>query len=134
MALTPSQVEHYRRILIARRNELADETARAESAVGDQSELAQADTGDRATADITKEGLLQEAGRDSETLVQIEAALDHIEKGTYGICDDCGREIPKARLDAVPWALLCVRDQEIADSKRRADGTMTGGAPSRVVQ
>jgi DnaK suppressor protein len=133
MALTRSQVEHYRRILIARRSELAEGTARAESAVGDQDELEQLDSGDRATADVAKEDLLQEAGRDSEQLAQIEAALAHIAEGTYGVCDDCGEEIPVSRLDAVPWALLCVRDQEISDKKRRADGLMSGGAPSRVV-
>ncbi len=133
MALTPSQVEHYRRILIARRSELAEGTARAESAVVDQDQLEQLDSGDRATADVAKEDLLQEAGRDSEVLVQIEAALAHIAEGTYGICDDCGEEIPVSRLDAVPWALLCVRHQEISDKKRRADGLMSGGAPSRVV-
>jgi RNA polymerase-binding transcription factor len=133
MALTRSQVEHYRRILIARRSELAEGTARAESAVVDQDELEHLDTGDRATGDVAKEDLLQEAGRDSEQLAQIEAALAHITEGTYGICDDCGEEIPVSRLDAVPWALLCVRDQEISDKKRRADGLMSGGAPSRVV-
>jgi DnaK suppressor protein len=134
MALTPSQVEHYRRILIARRNELAAGTARAESAAADQDDLGHFDDGDRATADVAKEDLLQEAGRDSEQLWQIEAALAHIAEGTYGICDECGRDIPVARLHAVPWALLCVRDQEISDTKRRADGTMSGGAPSRVVR
>lgn len=134
MALTRSQVEHYRRILIARRSELADGTARAESAAADQEGLGHLDTGDRATADVAKEDLLQEAGRESEQLWQIEAALAHIEAGTYGICDDCGNEIPVLRLDAVPWALLCVKDQEISDTKRRADGTLSGGAPSRVVR
>jgi RNA polymerase-binding protein DksA len=134
MALTPSQVEHYRQILVARRDELAAETVRAESGVGDQDELGRMDYGDRANADTAKEDLLQEAGRDSEELQQIEAALRHIAAGTYGICEECGREIPVARLDAVPWALLCVRDQEIADRQRRAAGTMSGGAPSRVVQ
>jgi RNA polymerase-binding protein DksA len=134
MALTPSQVEHYRQILVARRDELASETVRAESGVGDQDELGRMDYGDRANADTAKEDLLQEAGRDSEELQQIEAALRHIAAGTYGICEECGREIPVARLDAVPWALLCVRDQEIADGQRRAAGTMSGGAPSRVVQ
>lgn len=133
MALTRSQVEHYRQILIARRSELAKGTVRAESAVGDQDELEHLDTGDRATADVAKEDLLQEAGRDSEQLAQIEAALAHIAEGTYGVCDACGQEIPVSRLNAVPWALLCVRDQEISDKKRRADGLMSGGAPSRVV-
>ena len=134
MALTPSQVEHYRRILIARRNELANETARAESAVGEQEDLAHLDTGDRATADVATDDLLQEAGRDSDTLWQIEAALAQIAAGAYGFCEACGEEIPEIRLHAVPWALLCVRDQEIADKQRRAAGTMSGGAPSRVVQ
>ena len=134
MALTFSQVEHYRRILIARRSELAEGTARAETEAIDQEDLGHFDTGDRATADVAKENLLQEAGRDSEQLWQIEAALAHIDEGTYGICDDCGQEIPVSRLNAVPWALLCVRDQGISDTKRRADGTMSGGAPSRVVR
>ena len=35
-------------------------------------------------------------------------------EGAYGICTDVRREIPVARLDAVPWATLCIRDQEIA--------------------
>lgn len=134
MALTPSQVEHYRRILVARRDELASETARAEGAVADQDELEQLDYGDRATADQAKDDLLQEAGRDSEELQQIEAALADIANGTYGTCEECGEAIPVARLDAVPWAILCVRHQEASDRKRREHGTMTGGAPSRVVR
>jgi DnaK suppressor protein len=132
MALTSDQLEHYRRILTARRQELASETVRAEAEVSDQDELGTQDSGDRATADVAKDDLLQEAGRDSEQLEQIEAALARMEAGTYGFCTQCGKEIPKARLDAVPWATLCVQDQEIADQKRREAGTMSGGAPSRV--
>jgi RNA polymerase-binding protein DksA len=132
MALTPSQVAHYRERLIARRDELAAETARAEAAVADQDELGRMDSGDRATADTAKDDLLQEAGRDSDELRQIEAALARIAAGTYGTCDECGRAIPIARLDAVPWALLCVEDQEISDKKRHSAGVMTGGAPSRA--
>lgn len=37
----------------------------------------------------------------------LNAALARIEKGTYGICKKCGEEISEARLDAVPYALLC---------------------------
>ena len=132
MALTSDQLDHYRRILTARRKELASETVRAESEVGDQDELATLDSGDRAISDVAKADLLEEAGRDSEQLEQIEAALQRLDQGTYGTCAVCGKEIPKARLDAVPWATLCVRDQEISDRKGRADGRLTGGEPSRV--
>ena len=132
MALTSDQLDHYRRILTARRQELASATVRAESEVADQDDVATSDPGDQAVADVAKDDLLQEASRDSEELEQIEAALARIEQGTYGICEKCGKEIPKSRLDAVPWATLCVQDQEIADRKRGASGPLAGGEPSRV--
>ena len=46
---------------------------------------------------------------DEEMLSAIEAALERLEEGTYGSCEDCGAKIPKARLDAIPYATLCVR-------------------------
>ncbi|NLX57013.1 MAG: TraR/DksA family transcriptional regulator [Planctomycetaceae bacterium] len=42
------------------------------------------------------------------TLQKIERALERIEDGTYGVCDGCGRKILQARLDAIPYADLCV--------------------------
>src|SRR3984957_16770008 len=102
MALTSDQLNHYRRILTARRKELASATLRAETEVGDQDELATLDDGDRATSDVAKDDLLQEAGRDSDQLEQIDDALARIDQGTYGTCTECGKAIPKARLDAVP--------------------------------
>jgi DnaK suppressor protein len=134
MALTLSQTEHYRQILFERRDELAKDTVRAEAEVVDQDDLIHLDYGDKATAAVAKEDLLQEAGRGSEQLQQIEKALARIAEGEYGLCSVCGRDIPQSRLDAVPWATLCVRDQEIADQQRREAGTMSGGAPSRVVR
>jgi DnaK suppressor protein len=43
------------------------------------------------------------------TLGQIEASLERIEDGTYGHCEECGVKIPKTRLNAIPYATLCVR-------------------------
>ncbi|MGQ9574234.1 MAG: TraR/DksA family transcriptional regulator [Thermoguttaceae bacterium] len=43
------------------------------------------------------------------TLQRIEAALERIEDGTYGICEECGVRIPKKRLEAIPYAAMCVR-------------------------
>jgi DnaK suppressor protein len=125
MALTPNQVEHYRRVLVARRDEFASGTVRAEAEAAEQVDLGRFDDGDRATADVAKDDLLQEAGRDSEVLRRIEAALAHIAEGTYGICEQCHEEIPISRLDAMPWALLCLRDQEISEGRRRPSGRMT---------
>jgi RNA polymerase-binding protein DksA len=51
-----------------------------------------------------------------QVLAEIEAALQRIDDRTYGICFNCGNEIPRERLEVNPWASLCI------DCKRRAEG------------
>jgi RNA polymerase-binding protein DksA len=46
-----------------------------------------------------------------ETVERVTAALRKMDHGTYGLCDICGKEIPAGRLDAVPYATLCVKCQ-----------------------
>jgi RNA polymerase-binding protein DksA len=43
-----------------------------------------------------------------EQLAQVERALEKLAKGTYGLCDSCGKPIPPARLEAIPQANLCL--------------------------
>ena len=43
---------------------------------------------------------------------------ERIEEGSYGSCEECGAKIPKARLNAVPYASLCVRCAEQQEQKR----------------
>ncbi len=47
-------------------------------------------------------------------LLDVRRALDKIESGTYGTCERCGRQISVERLEALPWAVLCI------DCKQRA--------------
>jgi RNA polymerase-binding transcription factor DksA len=49
---------------------------------------------------------------------QVDAAMRAREKGTYGICSECGRDIPPARLRARPQATLCVDCQRRAETGR----------------
>ncbi len=44
-------------------------------------------------------------------LTEVEDALKRIEDGTYGFCVVCGKYIPEKRLEALPWASRCVKDQ-----------------------
>ena len=46
---------------------------------------------------------------EEETLDQIESSLERIEDGTFGQCEECGVKIPKTRLNAIPYAALCVK-------------------------
>ena len=54
------------------------------------------------------EGLEENA---EHLLVEIDAALQRIDAGTYGLCSACGRPIGEARLEAVPYATLCIEDK-----------------------
>jgi len=56
------------------------------------------------------------------TLRQVEHALRRFEKGTYGICEDCGQEIDSARLEVLPYATLCLNCRQRRD---RASWTST---------
>jgi RNA polymerase-binding protein DksA len=48
-------------------------------------------------------------------LAQIDAALKRVSDGTYGKCTSCGREIAAERLDAYPWAALCIECKREAE-------------------
>ena len=48
----------------------------------------------------------------SESLSQVQAALQRIGDGTYGKCVDCGRQIKESRLEALPWTPYCLEDSE----------------------
>lgn len=59
---------------------------------------------DSVTTDMTVATL----ERERRTLEEIESALERIKKGSYGLCAFCGEPISDARLEALPWARLCI--------------------------
>ena len=46
---------------------------------------------------------------ENDALNQIEAAIERIDNGWYGRCEECGMKIPESRLNAIPYAAQCVR-------------------------
>lgn len=57
---------------------------------------------------------------DYRTLRQVDAALDRLDKGEFGICISCGGSISPKRLAAIPWAACCIGCQERMGSARAA--------------
>jgi DnaK suppressor protein len=51
------------------------------------------------------------AETESRELAAVEAALERIREGNYGKCEGCGAKIPKARIEALPYATLCISCQ-----------------------
>ena len=61
------------------------------------------------SGNFVQELALSLLGSENDTLDQIEAAIERIEDGSYGQCEECGGKIPKPRLEAIPYAALCVQ-------------------------
>ena len=76
---------------------------------------------EEATETLELEKRLVLENRIRQELVGIEHALDKFEKGTYGLCDNCGKPIAPERLEALPQASLCVncKAQQAKNTKGR---------------
>lgn len=64
---------------------------------------------DIGTENFEQEFTLSLMQSEEATLEAIESAMERIEDGTYGGCEECGVKIPKTRLNAIPYATLCVK-------------------------
>lgn len=95
---------------------LADQTDEMKSLIkpiesGDEADVA---------SDVIDRTMLDALGaQDSLRLQQIDAALERIRNGKYGICLGCNQEIPQARLEALPYAFLCVNCASAAERRNR---------------
>ena len=78
--------------------------------------------GDSAEAAFTASGeeiATQLAQLDARELGQIELALHRVKQGLYGVCNGCETKIPVARLDALPYSVLCIKCAREAEKDSR---------------
>ncbi len=71
---------------------------------------------DRASDTFAKDLMIGILQNSEAEIVDIDAAIDKIDEGTYGQCEECGGEIKKARLKAIPFARLCIDCKEAQES------------------
>ena len=90
--------------LLAQMNGLAKESAEEMSSYS----LHMADSG---TDNFDRDFALSLLSSDQDAIYEIEEALKRIEKNTYGVCEVTGKNIPKARLMAIPWTRFTVEAQ-----------------------
>jgi RNA polymerase-binding transcription factor len=64
--------------------------------------------GDMAAATVNREIDYSLGENAEQVLGDIDAALKRVDDGTYGTCTNCGKQIPEERLEARPWASLCI--------------------------
>jgi len=76
----------------------------------------QGDLADQASGNNEVHIQLKLKQTDAKILQAIEEALVRMDKGTYGICRDCGEPIAAARLKAIPWTRVCIACKEKQNS------------------
>ncbi len=69
-----------------------------------------------------RELALGSINRQWQTLRAIDQALQRLEEGSFGVCAECDRQIHPKRLQAVPWAALCLSCQAAKDAEETRDG------------
>jgi DnaK suppressor protein len=99
-------------MLLKKRGDLVQEIARRSKASTESSAQDIGDILDSVSEERTRELDLILTDREKRKLAQIDDAIDRIEEGTYGLCEECGIKIPKARLKVLPFAIYCVECQE----------------------
>lgn len=70
---------------------------------------------DRANNSYNREFLFSLSNSERQLLIEVDAALARLDDGSFGACVHCGRAIGKPRLEAVPWARLCIDCQELKE-------------------
>jgi DnaK suppressor protein len=92
-----------------------DQQDRAES----EGDMTENDSGDMSQSLFTREMDATVEQTMEKRLESVDRALQKIEEGTYGICDDTGEPIPRGRLEAMPEAIYTVEAQQRRERERR---------------
>jgi RNA polymerase-binding protein DksA len=117
------ETEHFRTLLIEERGRVEraianlreDHPGRIDEEIEEIGATQDNHLAETATATLDREIDYTLEENSIRMLTAIDAALKRMDEGTYGTCTNCGREIPAERLEAYPWASLCI------DCKRQAE-------------
>ena len=109
--MNPMQLEYFRQKLLSQRNELLRESSETLQSLQQES-LQQPDLTDRASMESDRALELRTRDRERKLINKIDMALQRIQDGSYGYCDETSEPIGLRRLEARPVATLSVEAQE----------------------
>lgn len=105
-----ARLENKRAELQASINELRKESASAVTALAIEREVQERED---VAADLSgRESVRSVFATELMLLMEVQHALKRIAEGAYGRCTACGQPIAEKRLEALPWAALCIKDQQ----------------------
>jgi DnaK suppressor protein len=121
VALTKKKLEFFKRLLNERIEELLSQANETVSGMTSHKENLP-DPSDRATLESDRNFTLRIRDRERKLIGKIKEALERIEQGTYGICEDCGEEISTERLKARPVTTLCIDCKKRQETEEKVKG------------
>jgi RNA polymerase-binding protein DksA len=77
------------------------------------------DQADVASDDIDRKMIEAIGSQELKRLKSIDSALTRIKQGRYGLCIKCGKHIPEDRLEAIPYALMCIECKTAEERRNR---------------
>ena len=110
--MVKKEIEKYRKILLEKKREIVQHLSEFKNESKSIETGIAKDLGDKAESSYTKEFLLSLSDFEREHLSLTDEALKRIERGDFGLCLLCQKEIVKKRLDVIPWAPHCIKCQE----------------------
>ncbi|MGD1049417.1 MAG: TraR/DksA C4-type zinc finger protein [Candidatus Krumholzibacteriaceae bacterium] len=124
--LSKQELAHYRGRLLAERDRILRELGRITEAINESAEEQEAakqsysnHLADLGTDYMEKEKNYYYADQEGQYLKSIEAALERLDRGEYGLCIECGDLISEKRLEAVPAAELCIKCKDKKEKLER---------------
>jgi DnaK suppressor protein len=106
------EVDTYREALVRKRSEILATGGIKPLQTSMETNTRQGDLADQASGNNEVHIHLKLKQTDAKILQAIEEALARIDRGTYGVCRDCGEPIAPARLNAIPWTRVCISCKE----------------------
>ena len=116
--MSARQREYFRRKLLEWRTELLDESSETLKNLQEES-LAEPDMADRASLEADRSLELRTRDRQRKLISKIDEALERIDKGNYGYCEETDEPIGLKRLEARPIATLSIEAQERHERRER---------------
>ena len=119
--LTKNKLTFFKKLLTERIDELLNQANETVSGMTSHKENLP-DPSDRATLESDRNFTLRIRDRERKLIGKIKEALERIEQGTYGICEECGEEISSERLKARPVTTLCIDCKKSQEREEKVKG------------
>lgn len=117
MPMTPEQLEEFRHLLNEQLHSLVGEAKDTVEGMHEAAKDTFADPTDRALLESNRNFNLRISDRERKLITKVQEALNRIDAGNFGVCEECGDDIGVARLRARPVTTLCIECKE--DQERR---------------